>query len=98
MIRKCSLSLGAIDETSESQNRVSFGLCMRAIIVLMGALMISACAGEMLPGNIYSTDGKVMQFEIEKSRGSGAVKAVDASTGEQFAGTYVGVMPTVTQT
>jgi hypothetical protein len=77
---------------------MSFGLSMRAIFVLTGALMLSACAGTMLPGNIYSTDGKVMQFEIEKSRGSGAVKAVDTSTGEQFAGNYVGVLPTVTQT
>lgn len=70
----------------------------RCAAILIGALMLSACAGGMLPGNIYSSDGKVMQFEIEKARRSGAVTALDPSTGETFSGTYVGIMPTVTQT
>ena len=71
---------------------------MRYFITVITTLTISGCAGGMLPGNIYSANGKVMQFEIEKSRGSGAVKAIDASTGEQFSGSYVAIMPSVTHT
>ncbi|MGB6756196.1 MAG: hypothetical protein WBE71_27525 [Xanthobacteraceae bacterium] len=52
----------------------------------------------MLPGNIYSADGKILQFEIETSHGSGAVKASDTSTGEEFSGTYVGIMSSATRT
>ena len=37
-------------------------------------------------------------LEIEVAHRSGAVKALDPSTGEQFSGTYVGIMPTVSRT
>lgn len=71
---------------------------IRSFSVLAGGLVLSACAGGMLPGNIYSADGKVMQFQIEKAYRSGAVTAADPSTGEQFSGTYVGILPGATQT
>ena len=45
----------------------------------------------MIPGTIFSSDGKVMPFEIEKAHRTGAVRAKDPQTGEVFAGTYVGV-------
>jgi hypothetical protein len=75
------------------------GNCER-LIAAMTALTVSACGstGIMLPGSIYSNDGKVLQFEIEKASRTGAVKALDPATGEQFSGTYVGLMPTVTAT
>jgi hypothetical protein len=71
-----------------------------SVIGVMAALIVSGFAsnGIMLPGNIYSNDGKVLQFEIERAHRSGAVKALDPSTGEQFSGTYVGMMPTVSRT
>ena len=58
------------------------------------AVALSACGG-MIPGTIYSNDGKVLPFEIEKARRSGAVRASDPATGEQFAGTYVGLLERV---
>lgn len=65
---------------------------MRQITVAaaIAALTLTGC-GTMLPGTIYSEQGKVLQFQIEMARRTGAVTAFDPSTGEQFAGTYVGV-------
>lgn len=67
---------------------------------LMASLMVSACAaaGGMIPGTIYSSSGKTLQFEIEKAHRTGAVKAVDPSTGERFSGTYVGIMERISGT
>lgn len=59
-----------------------------AIVLTMPLL---ACGG-MIPGTIYSSDGKVLPFEIEKAHRSGSVRASDPSTGEQFLGNYVGIM------
>ena len=58
----------------------------------LAALLLLAGCGGMLPGTIYSQNGKTLQFEIEKARRSGAVAAFDASTGERFSGTYVGIL------
>lgn len=63
---------------------------MRLLLIAMFPTL-TACAGGMIPGTIYSADGKVMPFEIEKAHRTGAVKARDPSTGEIFSGTYVGV-------
>jgi hypothetical protein len=59
------------------------------------ALVLSGCAGGMIPGKIYSDNGKVLDFEIEKSYGTGGVTARDNTTGEQFAGEYVGIRETI---
>jgi hypothetical protein len=66
--------------------------------VFVGVMFVVTACGTMIPGSIYSTEGKVMPFEIEKSYGSGAVKAVDPDTGEQFTGTYVGIKEAVVAT
>jgi hypothetical protein len=52
----------------------------------------------MLPGAIYSQGGKVLPFQIEKAYHTGAVTASDPSTGERFAGQYVGVREQTTAT
>ena len=40
----------------------------------------------------YGQDGTVMQFAIEKTRGSGDVTAFNPTTQERFSGTYVAVV------
>lgn len=45
----------------------------------------------MIPGTIYSQDGKLMPFQIEKAARSGRVTASDPQTQESFTGSYVGV-------
>jgi hypothetical protein len=52
----------------------------------------------MIPGKIYSDSGKTLDFEIEKSYGTGRVTARDNITGEQFAGEYVGIRETTSAT
>jgi hypothetical protein len=42
------------------------------IVCILGALVVSAC-GTMLPGTIYSQDGKVMPMQIERAHRSGAM-------------------------
>lgn len=54
------------------------------------AFLLPGC-GTMLPGQIYSTDGAVLPFEIEQSTGAGRVAATDPRTGEQFTGTYTAI-------
>jgi hypothetical protein len=49
----------------------------------------------MIPGSIYSTNGKILQFEIEKASGAGSAKAVDSTTGEKFEGRYSSVREVV---
>lgn len=59
-------------------------------------LFVSGCGGgTMLPGQIYSKSGKVLEFQIEKAHRSGAVTAYDSSTGERFTGRYVGLLETI---
>jgi hypothetical protein len=73
---------------------------MRAIraFVAAAACLLSGCVGGMIPGKIYSDSGKILDFEIEKSYGTGRVTARDNATGEQFAGEYVGIRETITGT
>ena len=52
----------------------------------------------MQQGTIYSEDGKVIPFQIEGAIHSGKVTANDPSTGENFTGTYVGVLERTTAT
>lgn len=62
----------------------------------LGSLLLSAGCGGMLPGTIYSQDGKVLEFQIEKAHRTGAVAAFDPSTGERFSGAYVGILERTT--
>jgi formylmethanofuran dehydrogenase subunit C len=50
----------------------------------------------MLPGNLYSQNGKVMSFAIEKTTGAGSVTAFDPGSQEQFSGSYVAVLGNTT--
>lgn len=61
-------------------------------------LLLSGCVtpGQMLPGNIVAEDGDVLDFQIEVARRSGNVAASNPRTGEQFSGTYVGILERVT--
>lgn len=67
----------------------------RAIILGASILALTGCAGGMLPGKIYATDGRALDFEIEKAHRTGIVRATDRSTGENFTGTYVGLLERV---
>lgn len=48
--------------------------------------------GAMLPGNLYTPDGRVLDFAIQKAPRSGSVTVFDPTTQEHFSGTYVGVL------
>ncbi|WP_148360522.1 hypothetical protein [Acidisphaera rubrifaciens] len=55
----------------------------------------AACAGafpKMLPGQIYSKNGTMLQFQIERAYRTGSMQAFNAATGEQFKGQYVGII------
>jgi ribosomal protein L35AE/L33A len=68
--------------------------------LIMGlATAISGCGGGgMLPGTIYSNDGRVLQFEIERAHRTGAVRASDPATGETFLGSYVAIVERMSTT
>lgn len=68
-------------------------LAARSLVPVV-AFLLAGCGG-MIPGKIYSDSGKVLDFEIEKSTGTGRVTARDPATGEQFSGEYVGIRETV---
>jgi hypothetical protein len=63
--------------------------------ILCGVAGCMSAGGDFLPGTITAQDGRQLQFEIERSRGAGAVKALDLRTHEQFAGKYVAIRETV---
>jgi hypothetical protein len=69
-------------------------LGMRSFVPAV-AFLLAGCVTGLIPGKIYSDSGKVLDFEIERSRGTGRVTARDNITGEQFAGEYVGIRETV---
>jgi hypothetical protein len=50
----------------------------------------------MLPGALYSQSGKVLDFAIQKTYGSGAVSAFDSDRQERFSGSYVAVLGSTT--
>ena len=60
----------------------------------MLCFFMSGCVtpGQMLPGNIVAEQGDILDFQIEVARRSGMVAASNPRTGEQFTGTYVGIM------
>jgi hypothetical protein len=70
----------------------------KIIMVLLSAFALQGCGGGMILGKIYSSNGKMLDFRIEKARRSGKVTAFDPSTGEHFAGQYVGVVQSVAGT
>jgi hypothetical protein len=73
----------------------TFGIVVRCAVLVAAATSLSACAGGMIPGQIYSEQGKVLEFQIEKARRTGAVAAFDPQTGEHYAGNYVGILEAV---
>lgn len=67
----------------------------KSAIMAVFCVALTGC-GTMIPGSIYTADGKVMSFEIEKAFNTGRVAATDPVTNERFDGTYVGVRDTRT--
>ena len=67
---------------------------MRGLWTLFLAVGLAGCGG-MIPGQIYTEQGKMLNFQIERSRGAGAVSAYDASTGEHYSGNYVALRQSV---
>lgn len=64
---------------------------MNKIILTVLLLALVGCAGQMLPGRIYTaSSSRILQFNIETSRGNGKMDAVDSATGENFKGEYSG--------
>jgi hypothetical protein len=59
----------------------TFGIVVRCAVLGAAATSLSACAGGMIPGQIYSEQGKVLEFQIEKARRTGAVAAFDPQNG-----------------
>ena len=47
--------------------------------------------GDMLPGAAKHGEGRVLDFAIQKTTGSGAVTGFDPASKENFSGTYVGI-------
>lgn len=65
-------------------------LIKRQIMYVVIAFMLSAC-GTILPGKLYSLhDGVVMEFQIERSYGTGGMYAQNIKTGESLSGQYTG--------
>jgi hypothetical protein len=64
-------------------------------VLSVAAISLSACAGGMIPGQIYSEQGKILEFQIEKARRTGTVTAFDPQTGEHYSGNYVGILEAV---
>jgi hypothetical protein len=55
------------------------------------AFILAGCAGGMIPGKLYSLgDAITLEFQIEKSRGTGIMTATNPATGEKFTGQYTG--------
>lgn len=63
---------------------------MKRLFSIVATLILTAC-GTTLPGKLYSLqDGVVMDFQIEKSHGTGGMYAQNNKTGEKFTGQYTG--------
>ena len=59
-----------------------------ATILALGAVGLGGC-GTALPGKIYARDdATVLTFEIERSYGTGEMRATNPKTGEKFEGQY----------
>lgn len=63
---------------------------MQRLFIIIILTLLTAC-GTKLPGKLYSIqDGVTMDFEIERSYGTGAMFAENRKTGEKFTGQYTG--------
>jgi hypothetical protein len=68
---------------------------LRCLLLCVAAFSLSGCADGMIPGKIYSEQGKVLEFQIEKAGRTGAVTAFDLQTGEHYSGSYVGILEAI---
>lgn len=66
-------------------------ICRIVAVSFLCPLMLAGCGG-MLPGTIYSDDGKTIPFEIERAHRSGTVTAFDPAAAETFSGNYVAIV------
>ena len=64
---------------------------IEAAVSLAVVVIVLAGCGGMSTGAIYSANGRMIQFQIEKAHRTGAVLAFDPSSGERFTGTYIGI-------
>lgn len=63
---------------------------MKRLFVIVVTTILAAC-GTTLPGKLYSLqDGVVMDFQIERSYGTGGMFAQNQKTGEKLTGQYTG--------
>lgn len=61
-------------------------LCLAAL-----TLLLTGCVGGMIPGKLYSvTEATTLDFQIQKSTGTGTMTATNPKTGEKFTGQYTG--------
>jgi len=66
-------------------------MTVRVTALATVAVLVTGCVGQMMPGTIYSQDGQMLSFSIERAYNTGRVSALDPKTGETFAGSYVGI-------
>lgn len=65
-------------------------LMLRKAIFFVLALTLTSCSAKLL-GKLYSLDdGVAMDFQIERSNGTGGMYAQNLKTGESFTGQYTG--------
>ena len=65
-------------------------ILIRNTIFIVLALTLTACSAKLL-GKLYSLDdGTAMDFQIERSNGTGGMFAQNSKTGESFTGQYTG--------
>lgn len=63
---------------------------MKYLFAIAASIILTACSAT-LPGKLYSLqDGIVIDFQIERSYGTGAMYAQNNKTGEKFTGQYTG--------
>lgn len=66
---------------------------MKAPFFLLLLALLAGCAGGMIPGKLFSvSEATTLEFQIEKSRGTGKMTATNPKTGEKFEGQYTGIM------
>ena len=64
---------------------------MKQLVYLVTLLFLLSACGTKLPGKLYSLeDGVILDFQIERSYGTGGMYAQNLKTGEYFSGQYTG--------
>lgn len=64
---------------------------MKKFLVFISAMLLLSSCGTKLSGKLYSLqDGVIMDFQIERSYGTGGMYAQNHQTGERFSGQYTG--------